>query len=68
MMALDSENAHTLCSRDKLEEEPELNVVYHYMLMSSRALYEKTVTIQWHFGNGLDNHLTSFQMPCEGLR
>ena len=68
MLDLDSENAHTFCKRDKLEEELELNVVYHYMLMSYRALYGKSVTLQWHFGNGPDNQPTSFQMSCEGLR
>ena len=68
MLDLDSENAHTLCDRDELEEELELNVMYHYMLMSYRALYGKNVTVQWHFGNGPNNHPTSFQMPCEGLR
>ncbi len=39
MLDLDSKNAHTLCSRDMLEEEHELNVAYHYMLESFRALY-----------------------------
>ena len=31
MLDLDVKNAHTFCSRDKLDEELELNVVYHYM-------------------------------------
>ncbi len=46
MLDLDSENAHTFCNRDKLEEELELNVVYHYMLMSYKALYGKNVTVR----------------------
>jgi len=50
-----------------LEEELELNVAYHYMLESFRALYGKTHTIQWHFGNGPDRPATSFHMSCEGL-
>ncbi len=29
MLDLDSKNAHTFCSRERLEEELELNVVYH---------------------------------------
>ena len=46
MLDMDSRNAHTFCSRDRLEEELELNVAYHYMLESFRALYGKTVTVQ----------------------
>ncbi len=38
------------------------------MLESFRALYGKTVTVQWHFGNGPDRPATSFHMSCEGLR
>ena len=68
MLDLDSENAHTFCSRDKLGEELELNVVYHYMLMSYIALYGKNVIVEWRFGNGPDNHPTSFQMSCKSLR
>jgi hypothetical protein len=68
MLEMYSKNAHTFCNRDKLEEELELTVVYHYMLMSYKALYGKNVTVQWHFGNGPDNHPTSLQMSCEGLR
>ena len=41
MLDLDSKNAHTVCSRDRLEEELKLNVAYHYMLESFRALYGK---------------------------
>ena len=68
MLDLDSKNAHTFCSKDKMEEELELNVAYHYMLESFRALYGKKVVVQWHFGNGADKHVTSFHMSCEGLR
>ena len=46
MLDLDSKDAHTFCSREKLEEELELNVAYHYMLETFRALYGKTVTVQ----------------------
>ena len=46
MLDLDSKNAHTFCSRERLEEELELNVAYLYMLESFRALYGKTVTVQ----------------------
>jgi hypothetical protein len=45
MLNLDSKNAHTFCSRDRLEEELELNVAYHYMLESFKTLYGKTVTV-----------------------
>ncbi len=66
-MDLDSKNALTFCSRDRLEEELELNVAYHYMLESFRALYGKKVTVNGHFRNGHDKPATSFHMSCEGL-
>jgi len=68
MLDLDSKNTHTFCSRDRLEEELELNLAYHYMLESFRALYGKIVTVQWHFKNGADKPVTSFHMSCEGLK
>jgi hypothetical protein len=68
MLDIDSKNAHTFCSGERLEEELELNASYHYMLESFRALYGKTVIVQWHFGNGPDMPNTSFHMSCEGLR
>jgi hypothetical protein len=68
MLYLDSKNAHTFCSRERLEEELELNAAYHYMLESFRAIYGKTVTIrEWHYGNGPDMPATSFHTSCEGL-
>jgi hypothetical protein len=51
---LDLRNAHTLCSRDKVEEGLENNIIYHYMLESFRAFYDKSVTRQWHYGDGPD--------------
>jgi hypothetical protein len=68
MLDLDSKNVHTFCSRERLEEELELNVAYYYMLESFRSLYGKTVTVQWHYGNGPNRPATSFHMSCEGLR
>ena len=68
MLDLDPKKCHTFCSRDMMEEDLELNVAYHYMLESFRALYGKTITVQWHFGNGPDMHATSFHMSCEGRR
>jgi len=41
---LDLRNAHTFCSRDRVEEELESGIIYHYLLESFRALYGKTVT------------------------
>jgi len=38
------------------------------MLESCRALYGKTITMQWHLGNGAHRPATSFHMSCEGLR
>ncbi len=67
MLDFDSKNAHTFCSRDRLEEEIQLHVTYHYMLKSFRDLYRKTVTIQWLYGNGVDRPATSFHLSCEGL-
>ena len=62
MLDLDSKNAHSFCSRERHEMELELNVAYHYMLESFKALYGKTVTVQWHFENGADRPATSFHM------
>ena len=67
MLDLDSKNAHMFSSRERLEEELEMNVAYPYMLESVRALYGKTVTVQWHCGNGPDRPATSFHMLCEGF-
>ena len=67
MLDLNSKNAHTFCPRDRLEEELELNMAFHYMLESFRALYGKTFTVQWHFGNGQYKPATSFLVYCEGL-
>ncbi len=68
MLDMDSKNAHTFCSRERLEEELELNVAYHCMLESFRALYGNTFTVQWHFRNRPDKPATSFHMSCEGLK
>ena len=68
MLDLDSKNAHTSCSRERLEEKREWNVAYDYMLESFRALYGKEVIVQWHFGNGPDMPATSVHMTCEGLK
>ena len=68
ILDLDSKNVHTFCSRERLEKELKLNVAYHYMLESFRALYGKIVIVQWHFRNGPDRLSTSFRMSCEGLR
>jgi len=40
----DLRNAHTFCSRDRIEEELESDIIYNYLLESFRALYGKTVT------------------------
>ena len=68
MLDLDSKNARTFCSRERLEEEHELNVAYHYMLESFRALYGKTVTVQWHFGNGPDMSVPLGPLVEKGLQ
>jgi len=65
---LDLRNAHTFCSRDMLEEELESDIIYHYLLESFRALYSKTVTPQWHYGDGSDHPPTSCHMYIDGLR
>jgi len=41
---LDLRNAHTFCSKDKIEEELESDIICNYMLESFRAHYGKTVT------------------------
>ena len=68
MLDLNTKNAHTFSSRDMLENEMELNVAFHYMLESFRSMYGKTVTVQWHYGNGAARYATSFRLSCEGLR
>jgi hypothetical protein len=65
---LDLRNAHTFCSRDRIEEELESDIIYNYLLESFRALYGKTVTPQWHYGDGLDRPPTSCHMSIDGLR
>jgi hypothetical protein len=49
-------------------EEYEINVAFHYTLESFLALYGKTATVQWQFGNGPNRPATSFHLSCEGLR
>ena len=66
---LDLRNAHTLCSRDRVEEELESDIIYHYLLESFRVLYGKTVTPQWHYGDGPDPPPpTSCHTSMNGLR
>ena len=50
----DLRNAHTFCSRDRVEEELESDIIYHYLLESLRTFYGKTVTPQRHYGDGPD--------------
>jgi hypothetical protein len=42
--------------------------MFHYMLETFRALYGKTVTPQWYYGDGLDRPPTSCHLSIEGLR
>jgi hypothetical protein len=65
---LDLRDAHTFCSRDKIEEELESDIIYNYMLESFRALYGKTMTPQWHCGDGPDRPPTSCHMSIDGPR
>ena len=37
-----------------MEEELKSDIIYHYLLESFRALYDKIVKPQWHYGDGLD--------------
>jgi hypothetical protein len=68
MLELDSCYAHTFSSRDKLKEELERNILYNYTTQSFRALYGKTVTLQWHFGEGPDRPPAGLEYSCEGFR
>ena len=65
---LDLRNVHTFCSRDRVEEELESEIIYHYLLESFRALNGKTATPQWHYGEGSDRPPTSCHMSIDGLR
>ena len=65
---LDLRNAHTFCSRDKVKEELESDIFYHCLLESFRSLYGKTMTAQWHYGDGPDRPPTSGHMSIDGLK
>ena len=65
---LDLRNAHTLCSRDMVEEELESDIIYHYLLESFRDLYGKNVTPKCYYGEGPDPPPTSCHMSIDGLR
>jgi hypothetical protein len=65
---LDLRNAHTFCFRYKIDEELESDIIYNYLLESFRALYGKTVTPQWHYGDGPNRSPTSCHMSIDGLR
>ena len=51
---LDLKNAHIFSSRDKIEEELESYVIYQYLVEAFRSLYGRTLTPQWHYGDGPD--------------
>jgi hypothetical protein len=61
-------NTHTFSSRDKAEEEMESDVIFHYLLEVFRALYGKTLSPQWHYGDGPDRLPTSAHMSIDGFR
>ena len=65
---LDLKNAHTLSSRDKIEEELESDLIYHYLVETFKSLYGRTVTPQWHYGDGPDRPPTSCHMSTDGIR
>ena len=51
-----------------MEEELESDIIYHYLLESFKALYCKTVTPRWHYGDGPDRPPTSCHMSAYGMR
>ena len=51
-----------------MEEELESDIFYHYLLESFRALYNTTLTPQWHYGDGPNRPPTSCHMSIDGLR
>ena len=65
---LNLKNAHTFSSRDKAEEELESDVIYHYLQEVFRSLYGKTMTPQWHYGDGSDRPPTRVHMSVDGFR
>ena len=65
---LDFKNAHTFISRDKAEEEMESDIIYHYLLKVFKAVYGKTVTPQWQYGDGPYRSPTSVHMSIDGFR
>jgi len=46
----------------------ESDIIYHYLLEVFKALYGKTVTPQWHCGDGPDRPPTSVHMSIDGFR
>ena len=63
------ERPHVLLEgKTRRRTRAERGLPLRYMLESFRALYGKTVTVQWHFGNGPGKPATSFHMSCEGFR
>ena len=65
---MDLKKAHTFSSRDKAEEEMESDIIYHYLLEVFKALYGKTVTPQWHYGDRPNRPPTSVHMSIDGFR
>ncbi len=46
----------------------ESDVIYHFLLEVFRSLYVKTVTPQWHYGDGSDRPPTNVHMSIVGFR
>jgi hypothetical protein len=65
---LDLKNAHIFIYRDKAEEEHESDIIFHYLLEVFKALYGKTVTPRWHYGDGPDRPPTSAHMSIDSFR
>ena len=65
---MDLKNTHAFSSTDKAEEELESDIIFHYLLQVFKSLYGRTVTPQWHYGDGPDRPPTSVHMFIDGLR
>jgi hypothetical protein len=65
---LDLKNAHTFSSRDKAEEELESDIVFRYLLEVFKSLYGKTVTPQWHYGDGSGRAPIRVHISIDGFR
>ena len=55
------------CGVKSAQTKIRTNIVVSHFRSHFMALYGKTVTVQWRFGNGPDMPATNFHLSSEGL-